>query len=83
MDPLYNKKNKEQLKEQLYNEQFRRITLSFYRYTTLENLIDLRDQLYAQLTELNILGRVYIAEEGINAQLSALQKIVWIILKSY
>ena len=71
MDSLYNKKNKEQLKEQLHNEQFKRITLSFYRYTALENLIELRDQLYAQLTELNILGRIYIAEEGINAQLSA------------
>ena len=70
MDSLYNKKNKKQLLEQLHNEQFKRITLSFYRYTALENLIELRDQLYAQLTELNILGRIYIAEEGINAQLS-------------
>ena len=71
MTTLYNKRNKEQLIEQLINEKFNRITLSFYKYVKLDNLIDLREQLYSDWKELKILGRIYIAEEGINAQISA------------
>ena len=36
----------------------------------LENLLDLRDKLYFQWEELDVLGRIYLAYEGINAQLS-------------
>ena len=46
MTELYNKKNKEQLIDELNKEEFKRITLSFYRYVNLENLHELRDQLY-------------------------------------
>ena len=70
MTVLYNKKNKEQLIDDLNKESFERITLSFYRYVKLKNLIELRDQLYQAWKELEILGRIYIAEEGINAQIS-------------
>ena len=70
MTLLHNKKNKEQLIEELRDEPFERITLSFYKYTRLDNLIELRSQFYIQWTELKILGRIYIAEEGINAQIS-------------
>ena len=70
MTVLYNKKNKEQLIDDLNKEPFERITLSFYRYVKLKNLIELRDQLYQAWKELEILGRIYIAEEGINAQIS-------------
>ena len=69
-ETLYNKKNKEQLLEQIDKETFNRTTLSFYKYTTLDNLSDLRDKLYKQWKSLNILGRVYLASEGINAQIS-------------
>lgn len=67
---LFNKKNKEDLKLDLKNEVFDRVTISFYKYINLTNLEDLRDQLYVKWRELNVLGRVYIADEGINAQLS-------------
>tara|TARA_B100001029_G_C15054043_1_gene452975 strand:+ start:854 stop:1900 length:1047 start_codon:yes stop_codon:yes gene_type:complete len=67
---LYNKKNREQLLDQLNNENFKRITCSFYKYIKLENLDNLRDELYSQWNDLKVLGRVYIAEEGINAQIS-------------
>ena len=67
---LHNKKNKEQLLKELNNEQFNRITCSFYKYVKLENLNELRDKLYIELDNLNILGRIYLAEEGINAQIS-------------
>ena len=54
----------------LEKETFKRITISFYKYTILENLPELRDDLYNNWNELGVLGRIYIAEEGINAQLS-------------
>ena len=40
---LYNQNNREDCEKKLSKEKFNRITLSFYRYTTLENLIVLRD----------------------------------------
>ena len=70
MGTLHNNKNKYQLIDELNNEAFNRITLSFYKYVKLSNLIELRDGLYNQWLELKVLGRIYIAEEGINAQVS-------------
>ena len=67
---LYNKKNKEQLLNDLKEETFDRITVSFYKYTHLNNLDQLRDTLYENWAKLKILGRIYIANEGINAQIS-------------
>ena len=65
---LYNIFGKEQLKERLENENFSRITCSFYNYHNIKDLDSTRDNLYADLDLLNILGRIYIANEGINAQ---------------
>ena len=45
-------------------------TLSFYRYLRVEDPAALRDRLRADLTALGVLGRIYVAHEGINAQLS-------------
>ena len=67
---LYNQKNRSQLKADLSAEGFTRITCSFYRYINIDNPNILRDELYKEWVELNVLGRVYIAEEGINAQIS-------------
>ena len=67
---LYNKKSKKDLERDLENEDFQRITLSFYKYIQLSNLETLRDALYLDLSNLNVLGRIYIASEGINAQIS-------------
>ena len=68
---MFNKLSKEQCKLLLEKETFNRITVSFYRYIILENLPKLRDHLYNNWKELEVLGRIYIAtEEGINAQLS-------------
>jgi len=67
---LYNKKNKEQLLKEIENEDFQRITISFYKYINLKHLNKFRDDLYSQWKKLDVLGRVYIAKEGINAQLS-------------
>lgn len=67
---LHNKLSKEELKLKLAAEPFKRRTLSFYRYVILENVEQLRDELYRQWSELDILGRIYVAHEGINAQMS-------------
>lgn len=51
-------------------EEFKRTTVSFYRYVILENIEELRDELYKEWEELNVFGRTYLAHEGINAQMS-------------
>lgn len=47
-----------------------RVTISFYKYFAIDNPQQFRDDLYLQFEELNVFGRVYIAKEGINGQIS-------------
>ena len=51
-------------------ENFRRKTVSFYRYVIIEDPAILRDKLYEDWSNMGVLGRVYLAKEGINAQIS-------------
>ena len=67
---LYNRFSKEELKNRLEAETFRRKTISFYRYFYLDEPNEFRDEIYRAWDELNCLGRIYIAREGINAQMS-------------
>lgn len=67
---LYNRINRQILKSRLMNESFSRKTISFYRYFILDNPREFRDQLYQDWFELDCFGRIYIAREGINAQMS-------------
>tara|TARA_B100001750_G_C15503236_1_gene598625 strand:+ start:171 stop:1202 length:1032 start_codon:yes stop_codon:yes gene_type:complete len=67
---LYNQKNKTQLIQDIQNESFNRITCSFYKYINIKNLQTFRDKLYIDWKALDVFGRIYIASEGINAQLS-------------
>lgn len=67
---LHNRINKKELKERLKNDTIARKTISFYRYVILENASELRDKLYKDLSSMNALGRIYLAYEGINAQMS-------------
>ena len=67
---LYNKYDKKFLKEKLMQEDFKRITLSFYRYVIIEDPHALRDELYKEWDDLNVFGRTYLAKEGVNAQMS-------------
>ena len=48
----------------------RRLTLSFYKYHRLEDPAAFRDGLFLAWEKLDVLGRIYVAQEGINAQLS-------------
>ncbi len=47
-----------------------RLTVSFYQYHRLGNPQLFRDYLYIHWSELGVLGRTYVAREGINAQIS-------------
>jgi UPF0176 protein len=67
---LLNRINKEVLKENLQKETFSRRTLSLYRYVTIDNPIDFRNTLFKEWFGLQCFGRIYVAHEGINAQMS-------------
>ena len=47
-----------------------RLTLSFYKYAKIQNPREFRDQLFIVWDQLEVLGRIYVAYEGINTQLS-------------
>ncbi|MVT08138.1 oxygen-dependent tRNA uridine(34) hydroxylase TrhO [Chitinophaga tropicalis] len=70
MAPLHNRVSAEELKQRLAAETFRRVTVSFYQYAKIEDPTAFRNQLYQQLFALNVFGRIYVAHEGINAQIS-------------
>jgi UPF0176 protein len=52
------------------NDNIPRTTVSFYKYFKIENPSEFRDAFYQNALSLGVLGRVYIASEGINAQVS-------------
>ena len=47
-----------------------RLTISFYQYLNIENPQLFRDKLFLEWNALDVLGRIYVSFEGINAQLS-------------
>lgn len=67
---LYNRVNKKELKRKLQEEAFKRITVSFYRYVIIENPNEFRDRLFKEWAVFNAFGRIYLAKEGVNAQMS-------------
>jgi UPF0176 protein len=70
MNRLRNIYDSKTLTVRLQQEPFQRVTLSFYRYVKIENPSAFRDDLYRAFSSLGVLGRIYIANEGINAQIS-------------
>ena len=74
MKKLYNQKSKDLLVKKLESENFNRTTCSFYKYVTIVDPTTFRDKIYEEFDNLEILGRVYIAEEGMNAQISVPDK---------
>lgn len=67
---LYNRLGPSALKARLQAEKFHRRTVSFYKYVKIENPQAFRDELYIAWDQLQCYGRVYVAYEGINAQMS-------------
>jgi UPF0176 protein len=67
---LYNRINGKELKERLKQSSEPRTTISFYKYHHINEPTTFRDDLYKLLDQIHVLGRIYIATEGINAQVS-------------
>ena len=70
MGILHNRLSQTLLKQKVKDEIFVRLTVSFYNYFPIASPIAFRNELYQSLFPLDVLGRIYLAEEGINAQVS-------------
>ncbi len=70
MPVLHNRLSQTELKKMLLLETEPRITISFYRYFFIEDPKLFRDELYKNLEAIKVFGRIYLAHEGINAQVS-------------
>jgi UPF0176 protein len=73
MPVLHNRISNEELKARMLAETEPRTTVSFYKYFHLDDPQGFRDSLYIELIKLNVFGRIYVAKEGINAQISVPQ----------
>lgn len=70
MPVLHNKISNEELKARMLAETTKRVTVSFYRYFQISAPQAFRDELYQSLSEWKVFGRIYVAQEGINGQIS-------------
>src|SRR4051794_3327338 len=73
MAVLHNRISNKELKKRLMEETEPRVTISFYRYFFIKDPKKFRDYLYKHLYNLKVYGRIYVAMEGINAQVSVPQ----------
>ncbi|MFT5750544.1 MAG: UPF0176 protein [Flavobacteriales bacterium] len=67
---LYNKLSAKERAALIDSAGDERLTLSFYQYAQIGNPEFFRDHLFLAWNDMEVLGRIYIAHEGINAQLS-------------
>ncbi len=70
MPRLYNLVNSGELKRRMLESGEARTTLSFYRYHQIEDPAQFRDELYRRWSKLGVFGRIYVAKEGVNGQIS-------------
>jgi len=70
MPVLHNRISNEELKAKMLAETEPRKTVSFYQYFSIADPQQFRDELYKKFYDLKVFGRIYIAQEGINAQIS-------------
>jgi UPF0176 protein len=70
MATLHNRISRKELKERILKDNTPRTTISFYCYFKIVEPILFRNKLYADLQQMGVLGRIYLATEGINAQIS-------------
>jgi UPF0176 protein len=71
---LSNKIDKRILKQQLAESKAPFTTISFYKYQRIDQPQAFRDELYRAWHVMGVVGRIYIAQEGINAQLAVPEK---------
>jgi UPF0176 protein len=70
MTQLHNRISRKELKEHIQQDPTPRTTLSFYCYFKIDDPGGFRNTLYTNLKDFGVLGRIYLAHEGINAQIS-------------
>ena len=67
---LYNTLSAEERAQLIDEAGKERLTLSFYAYANLSDPQKFRNDLFIAWNALDALGRIYVAKEGINAQMS-------------
>jgi UPF0176 protein len=67
---LYNTLSAKEREALIEEAGLERLTISFYQYARIGNPSIFRNHLFIHWNELDVLGRIYVAHEGINAQLS-------------
>lgn len=70
MPSLHNRVSRSLLKQRALQDNTPRQTISFYCYFPILEPMQLRDEWYSKLSTMQVFGRIYMAEEGINAQIS-------------
>jgi UPF0176 protein len=70
MAQLHNRISHKELRAKIAADSTPRTTLSFYRYFKVPDPKAFRDELYKSCVAIGLLGRIYVAAEGINAQVS-------------
>lgn len=70
MPVLHNRISNDALKAKMLADSEPRTTISFYKYFHIADPKATREALYQLFTALDVFGRVYLAHEGINAQIS-------------
>lgn len=70
MPVLHNRVNNEELKQRMLRETEPRVTVSFYKYFNIADPQAFRDEMYLKFDALKVFGRIYVASEGINGQVS-------------
>ena len=70
MPRLYNLVNSDELMRRMLESDEARTTLSFYRYHQIADPGQFRDELYRRWNKLGVFGRIYVAREGVNGQIS-------------
>ena len=67
---LHNRVNRSELKQLMNESTEPRTTISFYKYYQIVDPAASRNELYLLLDEIGTKGRIYVATEGVNAQIS-------------
>jgi UPF0176 protein len=73
---LWNTLSKEELEQKWREKNYNWVTISFYQYAKIADPRAFRDELYSSWQKIDVLGRVYVAKEGINAQISVPEQYV-------
>jgi len=67
---LWNTLNKEELEAKWRESGYKFVTISFYQYAHIPNPRLFRDHLFQMWSNIDVVGRTYVAKEGINAQIA-------------